>query len=181
MTAAEQNSCNCQVHYYSPSNSQLDCIPINNCANNNGGCQIHCTNDGPELSHCSCQTGYSLDPDQLNCHDSTAPSITCPAYVKYQRANGSTSSIITYSTTSTDNVGVQGVSCTHGSGTSFTADSTLVTCSATDSVGNIGTCSFTVHLLSLKGPYYFDVLCTGPFNYTYEDPFDEALISTVAL
>ena len=39
---------------------------IDECATNNGGCEVTCTNTDGSFE-CSCDTGYILAPDNLNC------------------------------------------------------------------------------------------------------------------
>ena len=51
---------------------------------------------------------------------------------------------VTFSFTATDNVGVVTQSCTPISGSAFSVGVTTITCTATDSAGNIGKASFTV-------------------------------------
>ena len=54
------NWCTCAPNYYSPSNSNADCVPINNCITNNGGCHSNntCLNIGPGSNLCKCNSGY---------------------------------------------------------------------------------------------------------------------------
>ena len=60
MTGPTANSCVCNIHYYSPSNSNDDCTPLNNCAVNNGGCDQVCIFLGAGLSRCDCGTNFTI-------------------------------------------------------------------------------------------------------------------------
>ncbi|ESO10937.1 hypothetical protein HELRODRAFT_167450 [Helobdella robusta] len=44
------------------------CIDVNECSNNNGGCQQLCSNTFGSFS-CSCSTGYRLSSDKMSCED----------------------------------------------------------------------------------------------------------------
>ena len=43
---------------------------MNECMNNNGGCDQICT-DTEDSFNCSCNTGYTLDSDGSNCSGET--------------------------------------------------------------------------------------------------------------
>ena len=127
---------------------------------------------------CSCNSVFALNGKA--CKDTTLPSITCPADKTVLLPYGSSSYPVTYSTTSSDNVGSPTVSCTHISGTSFTANSTLVNCTATDATGNKGSCTFNVNLQSVTGPYYLPALCVNAYDVAHTADFETALIANLS-
>ena len=52
--------------YYCTENNERNCIDINECKANNGGCDHICTNT--ESSYiCSCNSGYQIESDEHNC------------------------------------------------------------------------------------------------------------------
>jgi len=81
--------------------------------------------------------------------DSTPPVITCPAnvVVNLPLNSSATSMVVSYSApTATDNCGVS-VTSTPASGSVFPVGTTVVTATATDTGGNVSTCTFTVTVL----------------------------------
>ena len=75
-------------------------------------------------------------------YDTTAPIVTVPTNI-VQVAPSASGDIITFNV-SADESSI--VICTPASGSTFVVGETIVTCSATDSAGNIGTNNFTVTL-----------------------------------
>ncbi len=76
--------------------------------------------------------------------DTTAPVVTVPASQQVT-AQGPFGAVVTFTATATDDIdGAVPVSCTPASGTLFPYGATVVTCTATDAVGNTGAASFTV-------------------------------------
>jgi hypothetical protein len=68
--------------------------------------------------------------------DTTPPTLTLPANITTQ-ATGNSQAAVTYTATATDLVdGSVSVSCTPASGSTFSAGTTTVTCTATDAHGN---------------------------------------------
>jgi hypothetical protein len=78
-------------------------------------------------------------------YDQQPPTIICPADIVVTNAPGSSTTVVTYSPTATDNCpGLGAVICTPPSGTAFTPGVHTVQCSVTDAAGNTSTCSFHV-------------------------------------
>ncbi len=81
-----------------------------------------------------------------------APTVTCPANITAGATTmeGSTQGAnVAYTTpTATDNAPGATVACVPASGSFFPLGATTVTCTATDSAGGTGTCSFTVTVAS---------------------------------
>jgi len=106
--------------------------------------------------------------------DSTAPVLTVPSNMTVVTTG--TSAVVTFSASATDDRdGSLTPTCTHASGSTFSLCNTSVSCSATDSAGNVGTASFTV---SVVKNWYADSdddtygnssanqqSCTQPFGY----------------
>ncbi|TLY30245.1 MAG: HYR domain-containing protein, partial [Ignavibacteria bacterium] len=78
--------------------------------------------------------------------DSQRPAITCPGNINAENERGLCSAVVNYpAPTATDNCpGTIAISCNPPSGSAFQVGSTTVNCTATDSAGNVGKCSFTV-------------------------------------
>ena len=72
------------------------------------------------------------------------------------------------------------VSCDLPSGSNFTANSTLVTCMVVDDVGLNDTCQFYVYLVTMSGPFTFNLNCSAPINNTMMTPFDDKVVSYLA-
>src|SRR5207249_5905372 len=86
-------------------------------------------------------------------NDNQNPTVTCPANITTNTAPGVCSQVVTYAPTATDNCpGVSAVTCSPASGSTFNKGTTTVTCSATDAVGNTGSCSFTVTVNDTEKP-----------------------------
>ncbi|MGH9879731.1 MAG: HYR domain-containing protein, partial [Nitrososphaerales archaeon] len=85
--------------------------------------------------------------------DTTPPVVTAPAN-QIAEATSASGRVITYpAATATDNVdGTLTATCTPASGSMFPLGTTTVTCTATDSAGNIGTASFTVTVRDTTPP-----------------------------
>jgi predicted extracellular nuclease len=76
--------------------------------------------------------------------DTTAPVLTLPAAVAAE-APTSAGTAVSFNTTATDLVTpAPAVTCTPASGSTFPAGATVVTCTATDTAGNVATGTFTV-------------------------------------
>jgi len=97
--------------------------------------------------------------------DSTPPTLHLPAPISVF-ADQPGGKVVTYSATATDNLpGPAGITCAPPSGSLFagrhdgTAQTTTVTCTATDAVGNTATGSFTV---TVKPSFAVEVAADGP-------------------
>ena len=83
--------------------------------------------------------------------DTTPPQLNCANMVAWTSA-GRCDQVVNYSVTATDNCAVTNLVCIPPSGTTFAVGPSNVTCTATDSSGNIGTCSFTVTINDPQNP-----------------------------
>ena len=89
--------------------------------------------------------------------DATPPTISCPGgagnVIVTNTEPGQCSTIVTFSATATDDcTGVTNVTCSPASGSTFAKGTNEVLCTATDAVGNTGTCSFQVIVNDLERP-----------------------------
>ncbi len=78
--------------------------------------------------------------------DTTPPVLTVPSSPTVA-ATSSTGAIVKYTVTATDpDDAVSAISCLPASGSQFPVGDTTVRCTATDTVGNVGTATFVVHV-----------------------------------
>ena len=80
----------------------------------------------------------------ITVNDTVPPTVVCPANITVGASDGNCLSTVVFAATATDNCGSVVVACVPASGSPFGLGSTMVNCSATDSCGNVGNCSFTV-------------------------------------
>ena len=95
--------------------------------------------------------------------DTTGPTVTVPANATAE-ATSATGAAFSYTASATDTIdGIVAVSCTPASGATFPIGATSVTCTASDSHGNIGARNFTVTVTDTTAP-----VVTVPANATVE-------------
>ncbi len=82
-------------------------------------------------------------PVNVTVADTTLPVVNCPADIS-ALASSASGAVVTFEATASDNCGQAAVECVPASGGTFAVGATTVTCTATDTAGNRGTCSFTV-------------------------------------
>lgn len=83
-------------------------------------------------------------------NDTTAPTITCPANITTNVATCSSTAVVTFAPTVTDNCPGVTYSCSPASGSAFAPGTNTVTCTATDASGNKATNSFKVIVTCTK-------------------------------
>ena len=76
--------------------------------------------------------------------DLEAPVLTLPADIVVTAVPGSSSAVVTYVVSATDNVAIRSTVCVPSSGSAFPGGVTTVTCTATDTSGNATTGTFRV-------------------------------------
>lgn len=91
--------------------------------------------------------------------DVTAPTITCPANVRVNNDLGKCGQSVVYNTEVSDDCPSVNLVCTPPPGSFFPVGQTIVTCKATDNVGNSASCTFKVTVLDMEAPKI-----TCPFN-----------------
>ncbi|XP_071954526.1 sushi, von Willebrand factor type A, EGF and pentraxin domain-containing protein 1-like [Antedon mediterranea] len=87
----------------------------------------------------------------VNVKDVKEPTLTCPEHITVNNDVDQSENPVTWNKpTVIDNVhkDISATTCTHASGSIFDVGSTIVTCSATDRTGNVGSCSFVVHVIA---------------------------------
>lgn len=85
---------------------------------------------------------------ELGSPDATPPTVTVPRDVMSE-ATGPGGAVVSYVAAARDDVdGIVPVTCSPASGSTFPIGTTTVTCTATDSSGNNGSASFTIHVKS---------------------------------
>jgi hypothetical protein len=85
--------------------------------------------------------------------DQTPPAVSCPANIVKSTDPNQCSTTATYTATATDNCdGPLTPTCAPQSGSTFQKGTTTVTCTATDSSQNTGSCSFTVTVNDTQAP-----------------------------
>ncbi|XP_074652145.1 uncharacterized protein LOC141906736 [Tubulanus polymorphus] len=80
-SCSQPGVCACHTGYSPPR-----CNDINECAQNNGGCQYRCVNTVGSFD-CKCQTGFQLKSDRRTCTPVCFSSTTCPNGGKCERPN----------------------------------------------------------------------------------------------
>jgi RTX calcium-binding nonapeptide repeat (4 copies)/HYR domain len=84
--------------------------------------------------------------------DATAPTMNCPVSVNANCTSPSGANV-TFTASATDNCpGVHAIVCSPTSGSSFALGTRLDTCTASDAVGNVGTCNFNVTVALADNP-----------------------------
>jgi HYR domain-containing protein len=89
--------------------------------------------------------------------DTTPPNVTVPGSMTVEATSASGAAVV-FAATASDNLdGSVTPTCKPSSGETFSFGTTTVTCSATDSHGNIGTASFSVTVIDSTPPSFQDV------------------------
>lgn len=122
-------SCTCPTGYVSTGGANPQCVDVNECNTNNGGCSQTCSNTQGGFT-CSCNTGYQLAADGKTCNDVNeclANNGGCSAYATCTNTTGGRTC------TCQSGYSGDGVSCTDvdecASGSVCGATSTIGTCS----------------------------------------------------
>ncbi|TMF76593.1 MAG: HYR domain-containing protein, partial [Chloroflexi bacterium] len=76
--------------------------------------------------------------------DKEPPVLTMPADITVNAPSGSSTAVVTFAPTATDNVGIASTVCAPASGSAFAHGPTTVSCTATDTSGNTATGTFKV-------------------------------------
>ncbi len=131
--------CGANVTYAAPTTGSncgtVTCIPASGALFPKGTTTVTCsTTAGPSCSF------------TVTVNDNQGPVVTCPGPISVTESPaGSGSATATFTATANDACdGSRSVTCTPASGSSFPIGVTTVTCSASDTSGNSGSCSFTV-------------------------------------
>ncbi|XP_033115250.1 hyalin-like [Anneissia japonica] len=113
--------------------------------------------------------------------DIEIPTVTCPNYVSQTAVQGQSTPSATWNEPIvTDNVDSSlSANCSRASGSYFRVGTTAVTCSATDTAGNTGGCTFNVEVKAVNQiTGRFTIVKIGPdiatFTADYDDPTSNA-------
>jgi uncharacterized repeat protein (TIGR01451 family) len=144
--ATDLNLCTAVVAYSAPSVSDNCsgvgtpiCTPASGSTFPKGTTTVSCTVKDSSNNSANCSFTVTVN-------DTQKPTVTCPANVNFTtQGNADPCGVVTYATPSgSDNCAIQSVVCSPASGTCFPTGMTSVTCTATDTSGNTGQCSFKV-------------------------------------
>ncbi|MCI0489554.1 MAG: HYR domain-containing protein [Blastocatellia bacterium] len=110
--------------------------------------------------------------------DTTPPVVTCPADIMVGTDKGQCSAVVNFSATANDNCdGAITPVCTPASGSTFSVGTTTVTCTATDTAGNTGECSFFVTVNDTDAPA---VTCPSPVTVANDKGQCSAVVNFTA-
>ena len=132
-------TCSCQSGYTLAYTNGASCSPINRCLTNNGGCNQNCIFDGPDVSHCSCNAGF------------TSSNLSCLALNICSVNNGNCSHNCIY-----DGPGNFHCECNFGYSASNSTCNTVNVCDT-----NNGGCS---HVCSYAGPGIATCYCNTGYS-----------------
>lgn len=156
--SADPGQCEAVVNYTVPT------------AQDNDGATVVCNPDtgsvfpvGPTLVTC---TATDTSSNTTTCSftvtvsDDEAPTFSCPENTAVDSDPDECGTVVTFDNpTATDNCDSSvTVTCDPPSGSTFVVGHTVVTCSATDTAGNTGTCAFTVTVNDTQDPV---ITCPG--------------------
>lgn len=136
------------------SKAPIVCIPAEGSAFSVGTTTVTCTSADATGNQSSCSFTVTVS-------DAAPPSIVCPPVVQAAITGNSCSTAVAFTVNSTDNCGAATVQCIPGSGSTFPLGTTTVTCTASDTSGNVATCSFPVVVTDATPP-----TLTCPANVT---------------
>lgn len=86
--------------------------------------------------------------------ETVPPSVSCPANLTAPKAADQCGAVVNFVANGSDNCGSATVTCVPASGSIFVVGTTIVTCTARDSSGNVSApCSFAVNVLDFSGDY----------------------------
>ena len=131
------------------------CTPASGSTFPKGVTTVSCTATDSSSNMGSCSFTVTINDNQ-------APVVTCPSPITMNTTSGACSAVVNFSATATDNCdGSLTPTCTPASGSTFPKGVTTVSCTATDSSSNMGSCSFTVTVDDGVAPV---VTCPSPIT-----------------
>jgi len=110
---------------------------------------------------------------EIKVFDNENPVITCPANITQNTDPGNCNAVVTFNVSASDNCGIQSVTTSPASGSTFAVGTTTVTSTALDVHNNTSTCSFTVTVVDNQAP-----VITCPSNMTVTANFGCSAIVT---
>ncbi|HQR33302.1 MAG TPA: HYR domain-containing protein, partial [Blastocatellia bacterium] len=158
--------CTAAVTYIAPTATDacegtrtVTCLPASGSSFAKGVTTVTCSASDTSGNNNSCSFTVTVADNQ-------GPTFaSCPANISKNTDAGLCTAVATYTApTATDACdGARAVTCSPASGTAFAKGVTTVTCTASDTTGNNGSCSFTVTVADNQGPA---VACPGPISVT---------------
>ncbi|XP_071953858.1 uncharacterized protein [Antedon mediterranea] len=155
------------VQDYGDPDLSADCIPPSGSSFRLGSTDVICTDRAGNIGICA----FKITVNHNN-NPYENPNVVCPDDVI--RITTSDRVTVTWDDPSvTDNVDTGlSATCTPSSGSSFNIGSTDVTCFATDSVGNYGSCNLKVIVIDIDAP-----IVTCPFNMEEDTDGGQATVT----
>src|SRR5439155_15478413 len=133
--------------------ASLTCVPPSGSTFAKGLTTVACTNTDASGNSAHCSFTITVN-------DNEPPSVVCPANIVTNLPAGQCSDqIVSFDVSATDNCPGVTVSCTPTNGSVFPKGTNVVTCTATDAVGNTTNCNFSVIVRDTEAP-----LVTCPAN-----------------
>jgi len=150
--STDPDQCSAVVNYMATANDNCDgpltptCAPPSGSTFQKGTTTVTCMATDSSKNTGSCSFTVTVN-------DTQPPSLTCPANITTRTAQvGDSCVVVNYATpTASDNCPLppNPVVCSPPSGSCFANGTTTVTCTATDSSGNIASCSFRVSVFNV--------------------------------
>jgi HYR domain len=157
--STDSGQCNAVVTYTTPTandncpGATVACNPQSGSTFNKGTTTVTCTATDASGNTGSCQFTVTVNDNQ-------SPTVSCPGNITKSTDSGQCNAVVTYTTpTANDNCPSATVACNPQSGSTFNKGTSTVTCTATDTSGNTGSCQFTVTVNDNQAP---TVTCPGP-------------------
>ena len=107
-------------------------------------------------------------------NDTEAPMVMCPANITMANDSGQCGAIVTFTLSSSDNCGIAADSSSHNSGDFFAVGTTTVTYMATDSSGNMSSCSFDITVNDTEAPM---AMCPAPITVSNDSGLCSAVVT----
>ncbi len=152
LQSTDSGVCNAVVTYSNPMVTDncpgvvSNCTPASGSTFSKGVATVTCT--ATDTSSNSAQCTFTV-----TVNDTEKPTITCPANISQGTDVGVCTATVSYSApTFADNCSGVTASCTPASGSTFSAGTTTVTCTATDGASNTTPCTFTVSVIEDENP-----------------------------
>ncbi len=163
----DANKCTAKVDY-TPAQATCPCANQSTkptVPKQNDTCTVSCTpppgstfNKGPNTVTCTVTDAFGNTNQcsfTITVVDQQPPTVNCPQNITKNTDPGTCSTTATYTATATDNCDVSVTpTCNPPSGSTFQKGTTTVTCMATDSSNNTGSCSFTVTVVDNEKPQF---------------------------
>ncbi len=152
----------------------VTCTPPSGSTFPKGTTTVSCSASDTAGNNSSCSFTVTVNDNQ-------GPTLTgCPTNITLNTDTGACSAVATFTPPTANDVcdGPRTVTCTPASGTAFPKGTTTVNCSASDTLGNTSSCSFTVTVNDNQGPV---VACPSPISVTESSPGSGSATATFSV